>query len=191
VFPSSLRTKPGKDPANELAGFAVRRQAIVAPNDGRLGVAGRQGVALRGREGAAPPRHRLVQRPEKSIVGKVGWSDDTVWIDAVKPNKAAADAEVTGSVGFRGAHEGVWNFHIGGYQVCEKWLKDRTLTAEDIAHYHRIVIALHETIRLMREIDDVIEAHGWPGAFQRYRRLGGTHGARPQGRGAAWGVRFG
>jgi hypothetical protein len=121
VFSSSLRTKPGKDPANELAGFAVRRQAIVAPDDGRIGVAGRQGVALRGREGAAPPRHRLVQRPEKSIVGKVGWSDDTVWIDAVKPNKAAADAEVTGTVGFRGVHEEVWNFHIGGYQVCEKW----------------------------------------------------------------------
>jgi len=19
----------------------------------------------------------------------------------------------------------IWNFHIGGYQVCEKWLKDR------------------------------------------------------------------
>jgi hypothetical protein len=31
MFPSSLRTKPGKDPANELAGFAVRRQAVVAP----------------------------------------------------------------------------------------------------------------------------------------------------------------
>ncbi len=108
--------------------------------------------------------------PEKSIVGKVGWSDDMVWIDAVKPTKATADAEVTGTVGFRGVHEEVWNFHIGGYQVCEKWLKDRkdrTLTADDIAHYHRIVIALHETIRLMREIDQVIEAHGgWPGAFQ-------------------------
>jgi hypothetical protein len=69
----------------------------------------------------------------------------------------------------RNVPEAVWNFHIGGYQVCEKWLKDRkgrTLTADDIAHYHKIVIALHETIRLMGEIDAVIEAHGgWPGAF--------------------------
>jgi hypothetical protein len=33
--------------------------------------------------------------------------------------------------------------------------------------YHRIVIALHETIRLTREIDEVIGAHGgWPGAFR-------------------------
>ena len=77
---------------------------------------------------------------------------------------------MTGTVGFRGVPEEVWNFHIGGYQVCEKWLKDRrgrTLTADDITHYYRIVIALHETIRIMREIDEVIEAHGgWPGAFQ-------------------------
>ncbi len=66
--------------------------------------------------------------------------------------------------------EDVWNFHIGGYQVCEKWLKDRkgrTLSKDDIAHYQKIVVALAETIRLMKEIDEVIEQHGgWPGAFQ-------------------------
>jgi len=108
--------------------------------------------------------------PEHPVVGKVGWSDDTVWIDAVKSKKGAADAKVTGTAGFRGVPEEVWNFHIGGYQVCEKWLKDhrgRTLTAGDITHYHRIVVALHETIRIMREIDEVIDAHGgWPDAFQ-------------------------
>ena len=66
--------------------------------------------------------------------------------------------------------EEVWDFHIGGYQVCHKWLKDRkgrTLSEEDSAHYQKIVVALNETIRLMAEIDEVIEAHGgWPGAFQ-------------------------
>jgi hypothetical protein len=59
--------------------------------------------------------------------------------------------------------------HIGGYQVCEKWLKDRkgrTLSKDDLAHYGRIVVALNETIRLMKEIDQTIEKHGgWPGAF--------------------------
>ena len=65
--------------------------------------------------------------------------------------------------------EAVWNFHIGGYQVCEKWLKDRKgrkLSKDDIAHYQKIVVALNETIRIMAEIDAVIEKHGgWPGAF--------------------------
>ena len=60
----------------------------------------------------------------------------------------------------------VWNLHIGGYQVCEKWLKDRkgrVLSAEDIEHYQRVVVVLNETIRIMGEIDEVIEEHGgWP-----------------------------
>ena len=64
----------------------------------------------------------------------------------------------------------VWNFQIGGYHVCEKWLKDhkgRTLSDEDIAHYHKIIVAMSETIRIMKEIDEVIEEQGgWPVAFQ-------------------------
>jgi len=80
---------------------------------------------------------------------------------------------------FDGVPLDVWRFHVGGYQVCEKWLKDRqakggknprpgrVLTEEDIDHYQRILVALNETIRLMEEIDEVIEEHGgWPGAFQ-------------------------
>lgn len=67
---------------------------------------------------------------------------------------------------FAGIPEAVWNFHIGGYQVCHKWLKDRkgrTLSDEDKLHYNKIAIALGETIRLMAEIDEVIESHGgWP-----------------------------
>ena len=66
--------------------------------------------------------------------------------------------------------EQVWNFQIGGYQVCHKWLKNRkgrTLSDEDVAHYQKIVVALSETVRIMAEIDEVIETHGgWPDAFQ-------------------------
>jgi predicted helicase len=67
---------------------------------------------------------------------------------------------------FEGVPEEVWNFHIGGYQVCQKWLKDRKgrkLTYDDLTHYQRIVSALAATISLMTQIDEVIEAHnGWP-----------------------------
>ena len=48
----------------------------------------------------------------------------------------------------------VWEFHIGGYQVCEKWLKDRRgreLAYDDKRNYQKIVLALGETIRLMKE----------------------------------------
>ncbi len=41
-----------------------------------------------------------------------------------------------------------------------------TLSADDIAYYQKIAVALSETIRLMKEIDEVIDRHGgWPGAF--------------------------
>jgi len=99
-------------------------------------------------------------------VEKVSYADETVWLDKAQTR------------GFVGVPEPVWNFHIGGYQVCEKWLKDRQakggknprpgrkLTADDIAHYGKIVTAIHHTIRLMKEIDEVIDAHGgWPAAL--------------------------
>jgi predicted helicase len=57
----------------------------------------------------------------------------------------------------------VWEFHVGGYQVCEKWLKDRkgrTLGYDDIQTYRKITEALRGTIRLMGEIDAEIPA--WP-----------------------------
>lgn len=65
--------------------------------------------------------------------------------------------------GFTGVPEEVWNFYVGGYQVCQKWLKDRkgrTLSPADLTHYQRIVVALQETIRLMQQIDEAIS--GFP-----------------------------
>jgi type I restriction-modification system DNA methylase subunit len=101
--------------------------------------------------------------PVAPEVGRIGWSDNTVWLDGeAKKNEGAA-------AGFRGVTKSVWNFHIGSYQICERWLKDRkgrTLSKGEILHYEKIVIALSETIRLMKEVDKVIAHHGgWPGAF--------------------------
>ena len=66
--------------------------------------------------------------------------------------------------------EEVWDFQIGGYQVCHKWLKDRkgrALSDEDITQYQKIVGALNETICIMTEVDEVIDSYGgWPDAFQ-------------------------
>lgn len=60
----------------------------------------------------------------------------------------------------------IWAFHIGGYQVCQKWLKDRkgrVLSLADLQTYQKIVSALGETIALMQQIDETIEEHGgWP-----------------------------
>ena len=51
-----------------------------------------------------------------------------------------------------------WNFYIGGYQPAQKWLKDRKdriLAFDDILHYQKIIVALSETDRIMKEIDTI------------------------------------
>lgn len=51
-----------------------------------------------------------------------------------------------------------WEFYIGGYQPAQKWLKDRKgrkLSSDDIEHYQKIIVALTETDRIMKEVDKV------------------------------------
>jgi predicted helicase len=90
-------------------------------------------------------------------------------VDKVNYDEKTHRVSINKTQYFEGVPPEVWNFNIGGYQVCEKWLKDRKgrkLTIDEIDHYQKIVVALKETIRLMTEIDEIIEAHGgWPGAF--------------------------
>lgn len=57
---------------------------------------------------------------------------------------------------FGNVPEIAWNFYIGGYQPAQKWLKDRkgyALSNSDIEHYQKIIVALRETERIMKEID--------------------------------------
>lgn len=82
--------------------------------------------------------------------------DDTV--DKVKFEKNKV--YINDSQYFGGVPEDVWNFYIGGYQPAQKWLKDRkgrTLTNEDIEHYQKMIVAINQTIRIMKEIDKVIK----------------------------------
>ncbi len=59
---------------------------------------------------------------------------------------------------FEGISDKIWEYQIGGYQVCHKWLKDRkgrTLSTDEIKHYCRIVTAIQKTIEIQKEIDGV------------------------------------
>jgi predicted helicase len=59
---------------------------------------------------------------------------------------------------FEGVEPEIWQYQIGGYQVLDKWLKDRKtrlLSIEDIKHYCRVVTALAKTIEIQREIDEL------------------------------------
>ena len=77
--------------------------------------------------------------------GKV-WINDAQYFDAVP--------------------QAVWDMHIGGYRVAEKWLKDRKgrlLTYDDITHYQNVVAALARTLVIQAELDSAVDASGgWP-----------------------------
>lgn len=59
---------------------------------------------------------------------------------------------------FEGIQENEYTFHIGGYQVLEKWLKSRKgreLRSEEIEQFIQIIGTIKETICLMRKIDEL------------------------------------
>ncbi len=106
----------------------------------------------------------LMEKFGKPLTGFRGKGSDMV--EYVKYDEETGRVQINPDQYFEGVSNVVWNFHIGGYQVAQKWLKDRkgrTLSYDDIEHYHHIISALSETMRLMKEIDEVIvEAGGFP-----------------------------
>ncbi len=57
---------------------------------------------------------------------------------------------------FEGITPEVWNYHIGGYQVMEKYLKDRKgRLMNDPGHYCKMATALAQTIEIQKNIDSL------------------------------------
>ena len=82
--------------------------------------------------------------PGDCVVAKPSYKDGKVYINETQY--------------FENVPEVAWNFYIGGYQPAQKWLKDRKdrkLEFEDVMHYQKIIVALTETNRLMKEIDKI------------------------------------
>ena len=65
---------------------------------------------------------------------------------------------------FHGIHADEWEFEMGSYQPCEKWLKDRrgrcTLSHSELNHYRSMVVGIKETIAIMGQIDQAVPK--WP-----------------------------
>ena len=99
-------------------------------------------VAPTGR--GAPARHRFEGEGD-GVVEKARYLDRRVWVN---PTQYFTDVPVE-----------VWEYEVGAYQVCEKWLKDRrgeVLRREDLQQYRAILVAVAETLRVMEAIDSVL-----------------------------------
>ncbi len=80
--------------------------------------------------------------------------DNTV----AKPTYQKGKVYINDTQYFDNVSQVAWEFYIGGYQPAQKWLKDRkgrTLDFEDILHYQKMIVALTETDRLMKEVDKI------------------------------------
>ena len=88
-----------------------------------------------------PPRHRFEGEGE-GVVSKVRYENGHVWINATQY--------------FTDVPVAVWEYEIGAYQVCKKWLQDRkgdALSHAEVRQYSAILVAVAETLQMMEAID--------------------------------------
>ncbi len=112
--------------------------------------------------------HLLKPAPAPTSNYPVGRPDNTNPVTQPKYEPAGSSGRVyiNATQYFDNVPPEVWEFQIGGYQVAEKWLKDRKghdLKPDDLRHYRQVLAALGATISTMAEVDDAINAAGgWP-----------------------------
>lgn len=114
--------------------------------------AGDDGVAVRESAADAPPSALRTPSPAS------GGRDEG--------DEAAGRVYINDAQYFDGVPQAVWDMHIGGYRVAEKWLKDRKgrqLSYDELTHYQSVLAALARTLVLQADIDAAIAtAGGWP-----------------------------
>ncbi|MBE9235147.1 N-6 DNA methylase [Anabaena aphanizomenioides LEGE 00250] len=84
-------------------------------------------------------------------------------VEQVKYNENHQQVWINSEQHFDQVPPQIWNFYIGGYQVCQKWLKDRKgreLNFDDLTHYQNIISIISETIQIMGDIDKIIANYG-------------------------------
>ena len=91
-----------------------------------------------------PTRHRFESEGD-GVIAKIRYEDRKVWINPTQH--------------FTDVPEKAWEYEIGAYQVCEKWLKDRrgeVLSHAEVRQYRAILVAIAETFGIIDEIGSVL-----------------------------------
>jgi predicted helicase len=98
--------------------------------------------------------HLLRELPRSKLADYHGRGDNVV--EQISWSAEDSRISINAKQSFAPVPEAVWNFHIGGYQVLDKYLKSRkgrTLSLDEINHVARIADALAFTIDQMEKID--------------------------------------
>lgn len=103
--------------------------------------------------------HLLRELPRTGLAAYHGKGDHSV--EAVRYSPEEQAVWINKTQFFKPMPEAVWEFHIGGYQVLDKYLKSRkgrTLSLDEINHVGAIADSLAFTIEQMTKIDEVYKA---------------------------------
>ena len=110
-------------------------------------------------------------RAENSSSTTSWFGESSVQVTPGYPKFEAGRIHISANTYLEDIEEQDWNFRVGNYRVCEKWLKDRrgaVLTADDLASYKAVVDTVVASRLIIDDIDGEIERHGgWPRAFAR------------------------
>jgi len=82
-------------------------------------------------------------------------------IEAVRYSPAERAVSINKTQFFKPVPQAVWDFHIGGYQELDKYLKSRkgrALSLDEIAHVGAIADSLAFTVEQMAKIDKAYQA---------------------------------
>jgi REP element-mobilizing transposase RayT len=98
----------------------------------------------------------LLESPELDPPTARFQGKDNKTVLKLKYDKTRKQVHINPDRYFEGVTEDLWEYQIGGYQVLNKWLKDRkgqTLSLDDIKHYCKMVTAIKKTIEIQKKID--------------------------------------
>ncbi len=102
--------------------------------------------------------HLMQSNELDTPIAKYQGNSDNDRVDQVSYDVAQGRININQDKYFEGVSPEVWNYHIGGYQVLHKYLKDRKgRVLDDPIYYCRIVTALSKTIEYQAKIDEVYE----------------------------------
>ena len=99
--------------------------------------------------------HLLRTLPRRNLAAYHGQGDHEV--EFVRYSEADQSIAINNTQGFKPIPQAVWDFHIGGYQVLDKYLKSRKgrkLSLDEIGHVAKVADALAFTIDQMAKIDE-------------------------------------
>lgn len=103
--------------------------------------------------------HLLRELPRGGLAAYHGRGDHNV--EAVRYAPAEQAITINKTQSFKLVPQAVWDFHIGGYQVLDKYLKSRrgrVLSLDEIDHIGAVADSLAFTIEQMAKIDEAYKA---------------------------------